>query len=271
MILERHSPARRLALGLTAALLVPGIARAQTLGVVEQRLDRLEKAVRKVQDDASDRNAGSHARDDVYRQLDRRLKALERAVSGIVSAQERDHRDLAVGLEQLQRIKGDVEARLDAVESRPQIAPGSTGPAAATAQPVAVALNADDRFSQAMDYAAQRDWTKAEFAFDSFVTTYPSDVRLPEARYQLGRAFEEQGKHAQAAQIFLDLYEKYPEASFAIDNLFALGRALATLGPDNAQQACDVYGEVEATHGAALSAEQRSRLLDQRLALKCSN
>jgi TolA-binding protein len=196
---------------------------------------------------------------------------VERALSSIVSAQERDHRELATALEQLRRIKGDVEARLDAVERHPAAPTPVSQPTAAIANSGATPPNADDRFKQAMGYASQQDWTQAELAFDTFVTTYPADMRVPEARYQLGRAFEGQGKHAQAAQIFLDLYEKNPDAPFIIENLFALGQALAALGPENMQQACDVYGEIEAAHGADLSAEQRSRLLDRRLTLKCSN
>lgn len=273
MSLARKHAASQVALCLllAGALLLPGVAQAQTLGDVEQRLDRLEKAVRQVQNKPAEREArSSKSRDDVYLQLDRRLGAVERALSGIVSAQERDHRDLATTLEQIQRMKGDVEARLDAIESRPAAPALVSQPPAAMSESAAVPPNADDRFKQAMGYASQQDWTKAELAFDSFVTTYPSDTRAPEARYQLGRAFEGQGKHAQAAQIFLDLYEKYPDAPFMIDNLFALGKALGDLGPENAQQACDVYDEIEATHGTALSVDQRSQLLDRRLALKCS-
>jgi TolA-binding protein len=274
MVLARKHAAPQIALCLVlaGALLLPCVAQAQTLGDVEQRLDRLEKAVRQVQNKPADREPRpSKSRDDVYLQLDRRLGAVERALSSIVSAQERDHRELATALEQLRRIKGDVEARLDAVERHPAAPTPVSQPTAAIANSGATPPNADDRFKQAMGYASQQDWTQAELAFDTFVTTYPADMRVPEARYQLGRAFEGQGKHAQAAQIFLDLYEKNPDAPFIIENLFALGQALAALGPENMQQACDVYGEIEAAHGADLSAEQRSRLLDRRLTLKCSN
>lgn len=275
MAFDRVRPVLRLALGLGVAslLLHPGTSRAQTLGDVEQRLDRVEKAVRRLQAGPSEEELRPpNPHDDVYQQLDRRIGALERAVSSAVSAQEHDHHDLADAVEEIRRMKGDVEARLDAVESRPLAsAVPAQQPAIAASEPVATPLNADERFKQAMDYASREDWTDAEFAFDSFVASYPSDPRITDARYQLGRAFQGEGKHAQAAQIFLDLYQKHPDASFMVDNLFALGQELAALGPENTQQACDVYGEIDATHGAALSADQRARLLDRRLALKCKN
>lgn len=272
MVLERIRRLRRPALLLIgiSALSLAHVAHAQTLGVVEQRLDRLEKITRQLQREADRGARSSNSRDDVYLQLDRRLGALERAISSLVSARERDHRNLAIAIEQLQRMKGDVEARLDAVESQPP--PASTPQRASIkSAPGPMPLDADGLFKQAMDYAAHEGWTQAEFAFDTFITSYPTDNRIPEARYQLGRAFQGQGKNPQAAQIFLDLYEKYPGAPFAIANLFALGEALAAMGPESSEQACNVYGELEAIHGTELSVDQRSRLLDRRLSLECSN
>ena len=43
-----------------------------------------------------------------------------------------------------------------------------------------------------------------------------------------------------------------------------------TIGPDKVAQACDVYAEIDASHGSALTLAQRSRLRDRRLALKCA-
>lgn len=245
------------------------VVQAQTLGAVEQRLDRLEKITGELQRQTDRTSRSSNSRDDVYLQLDRRLDALERAISNLVASRERDQRELATTVEQLQRVKRDVEARLDTVENQPP-APAAQA-ADIIAETPAVPLGADARFKQAVGYADQRDWPKAELAFDTFIASHPSDPKLPEARYQLGRAFEGQGKHAQAAQIFLDLYQHYPEVPFAVENLFALAMALTAIGPENTEQACDVYSEIEVTHRNNLSVQQRSQLLDQRLSLKCSN
>lgn len=251
------------------------VAHAQSLGAVEQRLRQVEQKVELLETGRPAKGTASTASDqpvsiDALMQLDRRLAALERALSGLISAQEQDHRALVTGMAQLQTIKGDTEARLDAVE-RQAVVPAPPPPAA-IAQPVASVaqpLSADDRFAQAMQYADQQDWPRTELAFDSFVAAWPSDPRASEARFQLARAFQGQGKHAQAAQLFLELYEKAPNAPFIVDDLFALGQSLTDMGPASIAQACDVYAEIETTHGAGLTLEQRSRLLDRRLALKC--
>lgn len=244
------------------------VAQAQTLGAVEQRLDRLEKTAQELQRQAERRSRSSNARKDVYLQVDRRLGALERAISNLVASQERDRRELTATVEQLKRMKLDVEARLDVVENQP---PPRASPAAeAVIETPTVPLGPEARFGQAMSYAEQQDWPNAELAFDTFIASYPSDPRLPDASFQLGRALEGQGKHAQAARTFLALYQAHPDVPFVVDTLFALAEALAAIGPENAEQACDVYGEIDVAHGSKLSVEQRSQLLDGRLSLKCS-
>lgn len=47
--------------------------------------------------------------------------------------------------------------------------------------------------------------------------------------------------------------------------------ALTAIGPENTEQACDVYSEIEVTHRNNLSVQKRSQLLDRRLSLKCLN
>ncbi|WP_176217860.1 tetratricopeptide repeat protein [Novosphingobium sp. B1] len=261
------------------SLPLTGGAQAQSLSGIDQRLQRVEQVVRGLQGDrpvVARPTAGatpppSAAPLDALLQLDRRLAALERALSGLVSTQEQDHRALAASLAQMQALKGDIESRLDAVEQQAAAVPAtSSSPPATSVSPAGPPPTVDERFRQAMAYAEAQDWQKSELAFDSFAASWPSDPRVPEARYQLGRAFQGQGKHAQAAQIFLELYEKVPQAPFALANLFALAEALTDMGPDNSVQACDVYAEIEAVHGSTLTIEQRSRLLDRRLALKCA-
>lgn len=247
----------------------------QTLGAVEQRLDRLEKIAQQLERAAEKTSQSSRSRIDLNVRMDQRLSELERAIANLVSTQERGQRDMAGMVDQLQRMKGDVERRLDSLENQSQ--PAGPPPSAkaiveskAIEESVPVPLDADARFAQAMAYAVRQDWPQAELAFDTFVASYPSHAKLPEAGYQLGRAFQAQGKNAHAAKIFLNLYEQYPDSPFAVESLFALGSALSDMGPENAGQTCDVYGEIEAGHGSLLSIAQRSQLLDRRLALQCS-
>ena len=272
-------PRKSVRLHWAAMVLMPisfgGMAHAQSLGAIEQRLRKVEQTVETLKAGNAPEGIGAVSGQpvsiDALLQLDRRIAAVERALSSLTSAQELDHRALTDALAELRTMKGDIEARLDALESAPAVPPNLSASAvqAPPSSPVVRQPSVDDRFQEAMQYAERQDWPRAELAFDSFVATWPSDPRAAEARYQLGRAFQGQGKHAQAAQLFLELYEKSPDAPFIIDDLLALAQALIDIGPANTAQACDVYSEIETTHDAALTLEQRSLLLDHRLALKC--
>lgn len=251
-----------------------GAARAQTLGAVEQRLNRLEQSLRKLErrdpavpsrpEPAPPESSGGAT---ALMELNGRLVSLERLVATLVSAREQDHRDLAMARDQLQRLKGDVETRLDGVERQVSaMAPAQSAPVAAS-EPVA--KTPDERYAEALGFAEAGQWARAEFAFDTFIANNPAHPRLAEARFWLGRSLLAEGKAAPAAQIFLDLYGKHPTASFALDNLLALAKSLEAIGPDSAAQACDVYAVIADIHGDKLTVELRSLLLDRRLALQC--
>jgi TolA-binding protein len=259
---------------LALSLLLTAIAspaRSQTLGAVEHRLDKLEKAVRRLDGHEEKRTPGPALKP----AAGEALSALERAVSGLVAGQEEERHSTAALLDQVALLKGDLEARLDAAETRLaglQSAPPSAPPQiAAEAMPPVLEkpISADDRYREAMAFAKAKDWPKAEFAFDSFIASFPEDARLPQARFELGRSLDEQGKPAKAAQTFLKLYEDNPDADLAQDVLFALADALTRIGPDTRAQACNVYDEIDAVFGKQLSVVRRSALLDGRIKLNC--
>jgi len=252
---------RGLCLVLLLPVVVPPVV-AQTLGAVEQRLDRLEK--RMLQREAK------VASGEAVLQLEKRLTAVERAIATLVSREEADRRKNEMVAERVERLQGDVEARLGEVEAllvkaradRPVVVEPPS-------PPVAKQDSADDRYREAEAFVKGKQWAKAEWVLEAFGDDYPEDPRAQQIRFWLGRSMQEQGRTAQAAQIFLQLYEQYPAADFALDNLFALAGALADLGPETAVQACDVYAEIDAGYKDRLSEDQRSALLDRRIALNC--
>ncbi len=272
--------ARTLALPAVAvlSLAAASTARAQTLGAVEQRIGRLEQSVRQLERRGGKAMAepAVHAaalppenvQASAVVALNERLGALERMVAGLIAGQEQDRRNLTVGLDQLQRLKGDSEARLEAMEQQVAALANAPKPEPVTT-PAARTLTADDRFLEALDFASKGEWLKAEFAFDTFIANNPQHPRIIEARYWLGRSLLGEGKAAPAAQAFLELFEKHPDAPIALDNLFSLADALIALGPDSAAQACDVYGQIEGDFAAKLTAVQREQILDRRVKLNC--
>lgn len=275
---------RCLVLWAPLTIMISTATQAQTLGVVEQRLDRLEQAVRKIERKTGKlREADSTPQGETPQkpnnptlllELNSRLQKLEQMFASQTSASELERRAVAGGLDQLQRFKGDAEQRLDGMDqllSKLAALVEAAKQAPPPSQPSAKVMTAEDRYLEALGYAERREWTKAEFAFDTFIAANPAHARVSEARYWLGRSFYGQGKVAQAAQIFLDLFEKQPSAPFALDNLFALGQSLVDLGPENAEQACAVYDQIESGFKDKLSTEQRNILLDIRVKTKCKS
>ncbi len=263
-------------LSVVGTLLLSNVAaHAQSLGEVEQRIERLEQSVRQI---LRQRSESDPYRDAIRNQsgalltLEMRFAALEKALARLTGAEELDRRTIGAAVDQIQRIKGDVETRLDLMEkseSSVTAAPTRTEPQPLAKLPPAAPTSANDRYIEARSFADGQDWVKAEFAFDTFVSLFPDDARIPEARFWLGRSYEGQGKAGQAARIFLELYEKFPKADFALDNLFALARSLTDLGPESVVQACSVYSEIHSVFSDRLTNDQRQMLLDKRLNLRC--
>lgn len=270
---------RKITMGVLAAGLLSGTAvQAQTLGAVEQRIGRLEKAVEKLENRKPKTQpaaepkvappAPAMAAVPIVMELDGRLQSLERQVSGLVASDEQRQRAVKAGAEQFALLRTDVEQRLQSIEEQLAKLVQAQSTPAPVAPPQKV-LTADDRYVEALGFIERQEWTKAEFAFDTFIAANAGHPKLPDARFWLGRAFEEQGKKAQAAQVYLELFEKYPQASFAIDNLFALARTLVELGPENHEQACAIYDQIDVNFKNKINVDQRNKILDQRLKLSC--
>lgn len=259
-------------------VLAPSLVAAQTLGDVERRIDSLERSTerheRKLRHlpDPNDREEPkTNPNAAALVELNDRMSRLERQLASLLASQEQDRQALFEGLNQLRRLKGDVDDRLSALESAP--VPSPTQPAPAMSAPVLEAgpLTPDQRFAEAQGYATRGEWARAEEAFDIFLANNPLHPLAADARYWLGRAFFAQNKVAQAAQAFLEVYQTYPNAAISTENLLALASALGQLGPDSAAQACALYEEALGEKRKGVTPEQRNRVLDARLSLACSN
>jgi TolA-binding protein len=205
--------------------------------------------------------------------LNERIAAMERIVSQMVSQQDENNRKAAQLVVEANRLRADLEARLTALEARP-VPTLRDRPAPSQQQPEPLAqqaIGSTDRFAQAIAFAEQRDWSKAELALTTFIANNPGDPRIPQARYNLGLAYLGQEQPSQAARVFLDMFESGESKEFGALNLFALARALREIGNVDATEVCSVYAEIEVTYGEQLSAKQREDLLDQRLSINCTN
>lgn len=148
------------------------------------------------------------------------------------------------------------------------VTPDAAGgtPAAATPAKPADPVEADYQTAYAFITAKQN--VKAQEALAAFVAKHPKSSRASHAQYWLGRAFMAEKSYAQAAKAFLDNYRLYPKGDRAPDSLYWLGQALVAL--EKPEEACRVYGELQAAYGTKLSATLKDQVTKARTTAKCA-
>ena len=121
----------------------------------------------------------------------------------------------------------------------------------------------DAVFAVAKTALERKRFNRSESAFRAHLKAWPEDPRHDEARYYLGKVLFEKQDYYNAANVFLDTHNAYPNAVTAADNLLGLGLSLA--GLNQREVACATYSEVlrqypqaEARLGEQVRAEQTS-------------
>jgi tol-pal system protein YbgF len=99
-----------------------------------------------------------------------------------------------------------------------------------------------DAYDLAYGYVLRRDYALAEQSFRAFLDQHPTDRNAALANYWLGESLYQQRKYNESANVFLDIYKKYPQSQRAPDSLLRLGQSLAQLG--NKEGACGSLGAV---------------------------
>ena len=216
-----------------------------------------------------------------------RVDALEgqlKTMTGQIEAMEYKLRQLEDGQ---RRLKGDAEFRLNALENPggappalaadPAAVPGklpassAATPAQAPAKPaVPAAKPATDTAAWTAAYpkVTARDWPGVESAMSQFIADWPKSIRVPQAKYWLGRSFAARTQYPQAAKAFLDVYQSAPRSTPAPDALIALAGALNAM--TKPKDACQVLGELESVYGAKLTDTQKADAGRQRTKAKCT-
>lgn len=221
-------------------------------------------------------------------ELERQLRTL----TGQVEAQGFKLRQLE---EAQTRLRGDLEFRLNALEggaaagaaapaaagplpADPAVLPPSRPATAATrpatvppaAQPPAAAApaTADAAWKLAYAKVIAKDWPAAEPALTDFIAAWPKSTRIPQAQYWLGRSHGERGQFAQAAKVFLEVYQTAPRSERAPDALIGLAKALT--GLKKQPNACRVLDELDSVYGAKLTPMQQADAKAARGRAKCT-
>lgn len=136
------------------------------------------------------------------------------------------------------------------------------------AQPVspATASTPRDEYELAYGHILRGDYEIAEASLREFLTKYPTDPLVSDARFWLGETKFVRGDFREAANEFLESYSKYPQGAKAPDSLLKLGLSLKELGETDA--ACATYAELVRKYPAA-SPPVKERVRTERKSAKC--
>jgi tol-pal system protein YbgF len=122
------------------------------------------------------------------------------------------------------------------------IAPVTPGTSVASISPGQIAGTPTEVYDRAYQLVLDGDYERAELGFRSFLVTFPTDKRAPDAQYWIGDSLFQRGMYREAGQEFNSGYRAYPKSGKAPDSLLRLGMSLTALGQREA--ACAVYSEL---------------------------
>lgn len=116
---------------------------------------------------------------------------------------------------------------------------------------------APQAYEYAYSFIKARDFSRAEREFLQFMTDYPNDPLVSNAKYWYGETFYVRGSYEKAARIFAEGYKQYPQGPKAASNLLKLGMALSGMG--KAKDACIAYKQLKKEYaGSAVSLLKRA-------------
>ena len=98
-----------------------------------------------------------------------------------------------------------------------------------------------ERYGYAFAFVRSNDLDSGRAAMEQFLDANGDDPQAPNAKFWLGRIHMQQGRNAEAAQMFLSLIEDHPNHNRRADSLVDLSDVLIKLGA--ADDACNALAE----------------------------
>lgn len=238
--------------------------------------------------------------------LTQRVTALEtqqRALTGQIEQMQYQLRQMETAV---QKLRGDAEFRLDALEGKgpagattaaveapapptlapvpapraaaPQTQPPRATPPAAAPQPGAATTPAATAATPPADAAEARyregyalytagDYAGAQKALTAFVAANPKHARASNAQFWAGRSLLAQGKTADAAKAFLTGYQQFPRGERAHNSLLWLGKSLIELKQPAA--ACQALEQLTTAYPDRLTGQFAADTSAARAQAKC--
>ena len=100
----------------------------------------------------------------------------------------------------------------------------------------------DEQYQFAFDLLRSQKLNEAKIALEEFILKNDGHILLGSAKYWIGEIVYLQGEYKEAALIFAEGYQKYPESNKVPDMLFKLSISLSKI--DKIEQACNSLNEL---------------------------
>lgn len=181
--------------------------------------------------------------------LEVRMTGLEDQMRTLNGQIEKQTYDISQLKNRMDKVQGDLEQRLTALEQKSNAAPpapmvdNSLPPSDRATAPAAdhnltdpsdtrdtkgssAAATPDQEYEAAYTQLQRHDYIGADSAFRAFIKKYPSNPLDSNAQYWLGESLYARGKYNEASAAFAEGYSKYPKGAKAPDTLLKLGVSL---------------------------------------------
>ncbi|MDJ0612458.1 MAG: tol-pal system protein YbgF [Rhizobiaceae bacterium] len=122
----------------------------------------------------------------------------------------------------------------------------------------------DQLFQLGYDHVQTGRYQDAETALVAFSNQHATHPRLPEARFWLGESYLGRGDFRMAADVYLDVHERWPNGKFGPQSLLKLGVSVA--GLNQRELACATFAEVLKKYPDASRVVRRAVAFEQRAA-----
>ncbi len=87
-------------------------------------------------------------------------------------------------------------------------------------------LSPEDQFQLAFDNIRDKKWQSAKISFEQFILDYPDNQLSGSAHYWLGELYILEKNYREAALIFAEGFQRFPDSIKAADMLFKLSQSL---------------------------------------------
>lgn len=219
---------------------------------LENQVQTLSRAVYRGGSGASGASAGMETPGAVAG-FDERLSQIEaqqRTLTGQIERLENDVRQMK---DRLDKTLADNEMRFQQVERGADTAAVASLPAAeekpalknvlGTLSSKGSADPAETLYESAFSDIRESKYDAAEGKLKKFMSSYPGHALAGNAQYWLGETYYVRGDYQQAARLFAQGYQDYPQGAKAPDSLLKLGLSLAKAGKKD--DACLSFRQLE--------------------------